>query len=323
MKRRPKILLVSLGGTISTSQDREGHAIPALGAADLLTTVPKVDELADVIPADVKLVPSRAMSPQDMCHLAHRVRASVEEGCEGVVITHGTDTMEETAYALALQLDEQVPVVLTGAMRPAHDTNADGPSNLDAALRVAATPEAALLGPVVVMHGEVHLARWVTKVHTSRVAAFASPYCGPVGYISEGKVYLHTYPSSPDYLGLPENIDQRVELLRVAAGVDGLLVEVSSSASDGLVIAGTGGGHVPPAMAEALRAALERGVQIVLASRCLSGPVLESTYGGVGSETHLLSLGLCSAGVLSPLKARLRLLVALALGRDAEEVFPV
>ena len=320
---RPKVLLVALGGTISAVPDERGHSVAARTADDILASVPGADDFVEVRVADAKQVPSRAITPVDMRSLAREIHAGVKDGCEGVVVTHGTDTMEETAYALALMVDVDVPLALTGAMRLAHEPGADGPANLMSALRVAATPEIAGLGPVVVMHDEIHAARWVTKLHTSRVAAFSSPGFGPVGHMVEGRARLHTTGSGRDHLGLPDRLDKRVELVWVSAGADGLLVEAAAAAADGLVVAGTGGGHVPPAMAESLREVVGRGLPTVLASRCVGGPVLEETYGGVGSETHLTEVGLRPVGLLSPLKARLRLLTALALGMDASEAFPV
>ena len=314
---------MALGATISALQDEQGRNAPARSAADILGSVPEVEDLVEVRVADFKQVPSRAITPADMCSLAREIHVEVENGCAGVVVTHGTDTMEETAYALALMVDADVPLALTGAMRLAHERGADGPANLMSALRVAATPEAAMLGPVVVMHDEIHAARWVTKLHTSRVAAFSSPGFGPVGQIVEGRVRLHATGPGRDHLGLPDRLDQRVELVWVSAGADGLFVEAAAAAADGLVVAGTGGGHVPPAMAESLREVVERGLPTVLASRCVGGPVLEETYGGVGSETYLAEVGLRPVGLLSPLKARLRLLTALALGMDPSEAFPV
>jgi len=323
VKKRPRILLVALGGTISAAPDECGRNVPTRAAADMLGSLPGAEKIAEVVAADEKRVSSRAVTPADMCSLAHGIRAGVEEGYDGVVVTHGTDTMEETAYALALQLDVDVPVVLTGAMRLAHEPGADGPANLLAALRVAATPAAGRLGPVVVMHDEVHLARWATKTHTSRIAAFSSPGFGPVGHVLEGRVRLVSPPEGSDYLGLPERLDGRVELVWVAAGADGLLVDAAASAAQGLVIAGTGGGHVPPAMTASLRMVVDGGLPVVLASRCVAGPVLTETYGGEGSETHLMrEIGLHPAGALSAVKARLRLMVALALDKSAAEVFP-
>jgi L-asparaginase len=323
VSKQPRVLLIALGGTISAAPDKVGRSFPTRVAADLLSSVPDAASIAEVTAADVKQVPSRAVTPADMCALAHEVQNGVEEGYDGIVITHGTDTMEETAYSLALQLDANIPVVLTGSMRPSHEAGADGPANLVRALRVATTPAAGRLGPVIVMQDEIHLARWVTKVHTSRVAAFSSPGLGPVGHVVEGRVRIHACYAPGDYLGMPGSLDKRVEIIWVAAGADGLLVDAAATAAQGLIVAGTGGGHVPPPMTRSLQSAVERGLPVVLASRCIDGHVLEGTYGGVGSETHLLSIGLHPAGALAPIKARLRLLTALALGKGAAEAFPV
>jgi len=323
MKKRPRVLLIALGGTISAAPDEVGRSFPARAAMDLLSSVQDAAAIADVTAADVKQVPSRAVTPADMCALAHEVCDGIAKGYDGIVVTHGTDTMEETAYALALQLDVNIPIVLTGSMRPSHEPGADGPANLIGALRVATTPAAGRLGPVIVMQDEIHLARWVTKVHTSRVAAFSSPELGPVGHVVEGKVHLRVRCAPGDYLGMPDKLDKRVEIIWVSAGADGLLVDAAATVAQGLIVAGTGGGHVPPQMTGSLQSAVERGLPVVLASRCIDGPILESTYGGVGSETHLRSIGLHSAGALAPIKARLRLLTALALGKGAAEVFPV
>lgn len=322
MKRHPRVLVAALGGTISAAPDAQGRNVPVRNAADLVDIVPGAEEVAEVTAVDVDRISSRAIGPADMCRLAHEIEARTREGCDGVVVTHGTDTMEETAYALALMLDLGVPVVITGAMRLPHEAGTDGPANLLAALQTSVTAEVASLGPVVMMHDEIHLARTAVKAHTSRVAAFTSPGFGPAGYVSEGRVYLNSLPTGSDYLGLPGELDGRVELIWVAAGADGLLVDAAASAAQGLVIAGTGGGHVPPQIADSLHAAVERGLPVVLASRTGSGPLLGNTYGGAGSETHLREIGVQSAGMISPLKARLRLMVGLALGKEVVEIFP-
>jgi L-asparaginase len=258
-----------------------------------------------------------------MHEIAQTIAAEVAAGCDGVIVTHGTDTVEETAYLLALTLDVPVPVVLTAAMRLPEDAGADGPANVRAAVVAACDPRVAALGPVLAIQDELHLARWVTKAHTSRVAAFASPESGPVGAIVEDRVELLPFSRPDDFLGMPERLDgPRVELIAVAAGMDGLLVEAATERAAGIVVAGSGGGHTPPVVAEAIGRAVERGVPVVIASRCAAGPTLERTYGGEGGEIHLRSLGALFAGRIPPLKARLRLQVALALGREPSEVFP-
>jgi L-asparaginase len=320
---RPRVSLIALGGTISSTPSGRGHHVPTLSGAELVAGVPEAAELAEVVDVPGKTIGGHALTPSDFAWLAELVAKQADDRVEGVVITQGTDTIEETAYALALQLDCQIPVVVTGAMRTAGEPGADGPANILSALRVALTPETARLGPVVVIQDEIHAARFVTKAHTSRVAAFASPSSGPVGEITEGKVRISSAPWSSDFLGRPSDLDKSVEIIWAAAGSGAALVEAAYGWADGLVIAGLGGGHVPPAMLPALRAGVNSGVPTVLATRCGGGAVLTDTYDSPGTEVDLLRLGLLPAGNLAPVKARLRLMVALALGLSGERVFPV
>lgn len=316
----PRISLLATGGTISTTGTRNG-AVPSQGANELSVAVdaPSVD----LRPRDVAKIPSRAMTPEDMWNLASIVQEEIASGADGVVVTHGTDTLEETAYALALLVNTTVPVVLTGAMRPSDTPGADGPANLAAAVAAAANPALAPYGAVVVHQDEIHLARWVTKMHSTRVAAFASPAAGPVGAIVEGRVVpLLGPPPSTDRLRTVAPPARRVELVWVVAGIDGLVIDTLGDRVDGWVIAGTGGGHVPPPLAEALLRVVERDVPVILSSRCIDAQVLRGTYGGVGSEIHLLNNGVISAGSLPPLKARLRLLFGLSAGLPARDLFP-
>ncbi|MGH3359126.1 MAG: asparaginase [Nocardioidaceae bacterium] len=315
-----QISLLATGGTISTGAGPSG-AVPVHGSEDLITGLDCPPGIT-VRPRDVSKVSSRAFSPTDMWTLAEAVRAEIRDGADGVVVTHGTDIIEETAYALALLVDTSVPVVLTGAMRPPHAAGPDGPANLLAALTAAADESLAAYGPVVVMHDEIHSAHWVTKVHSTRMSAFQSPAAGPLGVLVEGRVELYAGPpAQPDRLSITAAPSARVELLWAVAGADGFLVDAIADGVDGLVVAGTGGGHLPPAMAEAtVRLARER--PVVLCSRCAgNGQVLQQTYGGVGSETHLLSEGIVAAGSLAPPKARLRLLFGLSAGHAVHELF--
>ncbi len=315
---RPRVLVAGTGGTIATAPTGAGVNEVGRRAAELVAAVPELRELALLEVVDVAALPSHAITPEHMCRLAH-VIASTD--CDGVVVTHGTDTIEETAYALAVMLERRLPVALTGAMRLPNHPGADGPANLLAAVRVATTPAAAALGPVVVLQDEVHLARHVTKVHTGRAAAFASPGLGPVGSVIEGRVRLEVTAAPDERLGLPAQMRRRVELVWTYAGAGGALLDGCRSA-DGVVIAGSGGGHVPATMLDALERLLAAGVPVVLASRTGSGPILEGSYGGPGSESELRRMGVIPAGLLSPLKARIRLQVALELGIDPAACFP-
>jgi L-asparaginase len=259
------------------------------------------------------------MTPALMLKIAQTIEATHHDG---VVVLHGTDTMEETAYALALMTSWSRPVVLTGAMRLPQQPGADGPANLLAAVTAATTPALAALGPVLVAHDEIHLARHVAKVHTSRVAAFASPSFGPVGSVTEGRVRLAITAALDDRLGLPLQMSRRVELVWTYAGAGGHLLDAARGAQ-GVVLAGTGGGHLPEPMVRAVERLRNDSVSVVIASRTGSGPVLEASYAGQGSESDLRRMGVLSAGTLGPLKARLRLHVALELDLNPATVFPV
>ncbi len=317
--KRPRILLAATGGTIATSAGTSGLGEVRQGGEELLAGIADAAELAEIEVVDVARVPSHAMTFADLGRLA---RVLAETAADGVVVTHGTDTMEETAYALSLMLPRRIPIVLTGAMRRPGEPGADGPANLLAALTAACDPRLAALGPVVVIQDEVHLARHVAKLHTSRVAAFGSPGLGPVGWISEGGVHLLLTGAPSDWIGQPLTWRRQVEVVWAYAGAGGRLLDACHGA-DGVVVAGTGGGHVPAGMMESLESLLAARVPVVLASRTGSGPILTATYGGRGSESELARLGVVGVGTLTPLKARLRLQVALELNLEPGMVFPV
>jgi L-asparaginase len=317
------IAVLGSGGTISAVADAQRRNGGGLGAAAIADNAGPLPSGVDLRTVDVRRIPGRAITPSDMVDIARAVRDQLAAGADGVVVTHGTDTVEETAYALALMVVPVAPIVLTAAMRLPEDAGHDGAANFRAAVAAAADPRVGDLGPVLAIQDELHLARWVTKAHTARVAAFASPETGPAGAIVEGRVVLTGARPLDDHVGLPDGLaDTRVELLWVAAGMDGLLVEAAARRADGLVVAGSGGGHVPPPVAAALHEVIARGIPVVIASRCAAGPTLTGTYDGEGGELHLRSIGARFAGTLPPLKARLRLQVALALGLDAGAVFP-
>jgi L-asparaginase len=309
-----------MGGTIAT---------PA-GATDPLSLL-RGPKLLDLIPADRKasigeievldIEPKRGsqISLEDVNDLAQTL-VGQDGYVDGIVITAGTDTLEELAYGIALQVTLGIPVILTGAMRTAGDEGFDGARNLVAALRAARVPELTGVGPVVVMQDEIHSARWVTKMHTSSLSAFASPGHGPVGVIAHDRVEVFSRPCAGDFLGLPTRLDRRVEVVLIAAGADGLLIDVAGSSSDGLVLAGTGSGHLPPLAAEAAISVAEK-IPVVLASRTGAGPVTARSFREDPGVFELVSAGLIPSRHLSPLKARLRLLVALCLGLSPRDVF--
>jgi L-asparaginase len=296
------VLVVSCGGTIS-SVPSAGGATPALGAAELAAGL-GVEAITHTT------VPSAHGTLADVVALHHLLAG---RDVDGVVVSQGTDTIEEVAFALDLLWDSDVPLVVTGAMRHAGLPGADGPGNLAAAVAVAASPQARGLGVIVVAADEIHAARLVRKTHTTSPATYRSPSAGPVGYVVEGRARILLRP--PRRPVLPPADPAPVALLTAVLGDDGrLLGHIVDSEYRGLVVEAFGGGHLPPSWLPVLDAVVAR-IPVVLASRTGAGDVLRSTYAFPGAETDLLTRGLVPAGLLDGPKACV--LLALTLGAGA------
>jgi L-asparaginase len=314
------VTVFSLGGTIASTAGDGPGVTPRLTAADLVAGVPGLDDVADLATVAFRSVPSGDLALGDLAELAAAITA---DDADGVVVTQGTDTLEETAFALDLLAGDDRPVVVTGAMRNPTLPGADGPANVRAAVAVAADPAAAGLGTVVVLDDEVHAARFVRKTHAQSTAAFASPTVGPLGWVAEGRCRIALRPEP-----LPRVVDAAalgpvppVALLAAALGDDGrLLGALPAAGYAGVVVAGFGGGHVPSPWVPALTA-LAAEVPVVLAGRTGAGETLRSTYGFPGSETDLLARGLIPAGYLDAPKARVLLSLVLATGGDPAAAF--
>jgi L-asparaginase len=316
----PAVTLISLGGTIASTPTPQGGAAPRLTGADLVAAVPELGRVADVEVVSLAVAPSCEIGFRTVVDVARRIGAEAARGACGVVVTQGTDTLEEVAFALDLLTDDSCAVVLTGAMRPAAAPGADGPANLLAAVRVAIHPAARGCGALVVFNDEVHAARCVQKRNTSSPAAFRS-FAGPVGWVTEDRVRLLHRPLGRLRVPLgPDPRDAFVALHKVTLGDDGrLLAGVAGAGCDGLVVEALGGGHVPSAMVPAL-ADLAARMPVVLTSRTGSGENLRHTYGYPGSEMDLLGRGLIAAGALDGPKARVLLTLLLMAGAGRAEV---
>jgi len=315
------VAVFGLGGTIAMTQIPGGGVSPALSAPELLAAVPGLSDVgAGIRAVDFRRKPGASLSFGDLFELVTAIKDALAGGCAGVVVTQGTDTIEEVAYALDLLLSTDAPVVVTGAMRNPTMAGADGPANILAAVRVALSQWARGLGCLVVMNDQIHAARWVQKTHTGSTAAFASPGRGPLGEVVEGQVHIPVGVRyrSPALRPAPAR-EVRVGVATVALGDDGSLVEAIGARVDGLVVAAFGVGHVPAGMVPVLDMLAGR-IPVVLASRIGVGPVHGSTYGFPGSERDLLARGLINAGYLDPLKARILLHLLVASGADRARI---
>ena len=318
--------LLFTGGTISMKFDpATGAAVPALGPSDILAQVPEIADVAAIESEDFSRLPGPHVTPEQMWRLARRAAAWTERpDIDGVVITHGTDTIEETAYLLDLVLTTKKPVVLVGAMRTVSDASWDGPANLLAAARVAACPAAHGHGVLVVMDEQILPAREVRKVHTESSGSFATPEFGPLGVVDAGAVIFRraplVRPSWQDPNAEPglrvSRLENRVELIQTYTGMsDGLIRTVAASGARGLAVVGFGRGNVPPQVVPALADFVRSGALVTVSSRCVAGRV-RPRYGYEGGGLHLTQIGAVLAGDLSGAKARLLQMAALGMTND-------
>lgn len=322
---RPTILAVFTGGTISCTLDPETQLpVPTLSGQEILAMAPQISEFADIIIDDFGKYPGPHMHPDRVLSLARRISAAASDGAvDGVILTHGTDTMEESAFLLDRLLDLDVPVVMLGAMKLASDPCRDGPANVLSACQVAVHPETKGRGVLVVMSDSIHAAVHVVKLHAESLDAFASPETGPVGVVDRGQV---VYFSPPHESTLPKiDVDRlraRVDLVRAYPGGDGALVKAALAAgAQGLVIEGLGRGNLTPELARSVVEANES-VPVVLTTRCLKGRAAPM-YGYDGGAAHLETAGVVFSDYLAGNKARLMLMLLIEQGADRETLHQV
>lgn len=306
-----EVTVLAAGGTISSVEGAAGRpgATPQLDAAALVAALP--GDLR-VEARSLRAVNGPQLTNEDALALA---RAAVDETARGrgVVLTSGTDTIEEIAILCDAMAGDGAPIVVTGAIRPASTPGADGPANLIDAVAAAAAPETEGLGAVVCFASELHAARTVRKVDSTAPHAFGSPRSGPIGRVAEGRVDLFSRPVRGPRLQ-PESLSFHVPIAGTWLGDDGALLRAALGTDpDGLVLTALGAGHLPPPVLAVLREA-PAGVPVVLTVRPERGHLLRATYGFEGSERDVLATGAIEAGGLTAPGARMLLLAALGSG---------
>ncbi len=309
----PKLVLFATGGTISMQRDDlAGGAVPKLSGEEILGFVPGWTEVARVEVREFGRYPGPHMTIDRMWALRRVVLEAIDAGAEGVVITHGTDTIEETVYLLDRSLPPEVPVVVTGAMRNVSELSWDGPANLMAAMRVAASPEARGRGAMVVIDDRIVQGAEVVKTHTEESGTFQSPNWGPLGIVDKSQVLFYRESRRKPVL-LPESPRMPVDLIKVVAGADARLVEASlDSGAHGIVLEALGRGNIPPAVVPGVRRWTEAGKPVVVTSRSLRGRVLD-TYAYAGGGHELREMGVIFADHLTGQQARIELMLALGI----------
>ncbi len=300
--------------------DDTGFASPALSGNELIAAIPSLKGKADIEVLAFKNIPSAYLTMDDLVQLKSYIEGLKKEGFEGVVITHGTDTMEETAYFLDLTMDNEIAVVLTGAQRNPSLISSDGPVNLMDAIFTAADGETPDMGVVITFASEIVAAREATKFHRTRVDTFKSLEFGPLGAVNNDRVVWYRRPLIKENYNISD-ADKKVDIISSYVGADSdMLFSSLEKGVDGIVIDAIGAGHVHPDMLEGIKKAIEKEVPVVLTSRVPLGRLLTDTYGFDGGERHLRSLGVIFGEDLSAWKARIKLIVLLSAGLSRENI---
>ena len=325
-ERKPRVAMIGTGGTIASMGDHPLEVITyvrhgrILEVEALLARVPEVARVAEVVPIPFSAVPSTAVSPKDWLALVQAIHRVADEQPDivGVLVTHGTASLEETAYFLNLTVRRPLTVVVTGAQRPATGLSGDGPMNIVGAVRAAASPSARGLGVLVLLNDELQAAREVTKTSTMRLQTFRSPDFGVLGHVDEDGVHIYRRPvrrHAPDTEFTLEGCDAlpRVDVVASYAGADGFAIAAAIAAgARGIVMSGFAPGMVSPAQHEALGEARAQGVVVVQSTRAGSGRVIN-----LGSRQVD---GVVTGDNLNPWKARVLLMLALTRTSDPSEI---
>lgn len=304
-----KILVLHTGGTIAMQEDPKTGVVQTKLSNPLLEVRLTLPNDVTIQTEDIFNLPSPHITPSHMLKLKERVQEAMIQGFDSIVITHGTDTLEETAFFLDTTIGNQIPIIITGAMRSSNELGSDGLYNFLSAIRVAASPEAIGMGVLVVMNDEIHSARYVTKTHTSNVATFLTPTLGPVGLVNKSRILFLQKILKVPHLDV-STVEGVIPIVKAYAGMHGELFEaLAQTKIDGLVIEAFGAGNLPPDTTKPIQEMIQQGIPVVLVSRCFNG-VAEPVYSYPGGGKELSDLGVIFCMSISSQKARIKLLIA-------------
>lgn len=311
-----KVAVVFNGGTISMKVDPKlKAAVPSLTGEEIMNLVTGIEDYANVESFQFSSFPSPHMTPQIMMDLAKLIRELTLKDFDGVVVTHGTDTLEETAYLVDLTVRTNKPIVFTGSMRSGSELGYDGPSNLAAAICTAASEQSRGRGVLVCLNGELNTAAEVTKANSMALNAFRTPTYGPVGIVDNNQVIFYRQTQNHESHEI-DHLEDRVALIKTCTGMDSSFVNFAlDQGYVGIVLEAMGRGNIPPQMVQGVRRAIEMDVPVVIVSRCFEGRVFDS-YGYPGGGRNLRELGVILGDNLNGQKARIKLMVALSATDD-------
>ena len=314
-----KILVLHTGGTIARKENMLTGGVSPDVANPLVDAEITKPEHVELLVEDIFNLPSPHIMPSHMLVLKERILSAYESGIFGVVITHGTDTLEETAFFLDTTIGDKLPIVLTGAMRSSNELGSDGLYNFESAIRVASCEEAVDKGVLVVMNDEIHSARYVTKTHTTNVATFRTPTLGPIGLVTKNRILFLQELLETKRLDISA-VNGTIPIVKAYAGMQGDLLEaIAHTKVDGLVIEALGAGNLPPQALAALEKLLVQKIPVVLVSRCFNG-IAEPVYDYEGGGKELEEMGIIFCNSINSQKARLKLLIAVNYGLTGEEL---
>lgn len=315
------ILVVFTGGTFSMKIDEStGGAVPHFSGSDLIDMMPEIKELADVTIYDFGKYPGPHMTPGLMFTLSQKISEFLsKDKIDGVIVTHGTDTLEETAYLLDLTIKTSVPIVVIGSMKNSSEPDWDGPRNLKDAIHICLNPNSRDMGVLVCLNGEINAASEVTKTHTENIETFHSLDFGALGFVDRGRVFFNRMPRKLEKIET-ERLNPNIDLLKVYAGMNDKFFRFSAdSGIEGIVVEAMGVGNVPPAAFEGIKYAVEKGIPVVLVSRCPAGETMD-VYGYPGAGKWLHEIGVIFADYLNGQKARIKMMLAMGAAKDREEL---